>query len=333
MPRTRTPARGRAPSTATRARSRSAVRSNSEDGAPIRSPDDVASSAEPASPTLSVTAEHLRTMVREILRDMAPAAMMGPPHPASAAGDLSTAEATPVSSDFGAADNTGTVLSVVAGDEDVTTVAATLRQRIVTDRYVDLGMLLDSEERAEDDRAPTFQLVDGLLRPAARTPRTITSFGSWSLAFLRYTSIYLDAHPSAAAGLLSHMRQVGQLAAPGLGLAWRNFDESFRKAREVAPERHQWGGTPSSSALWLQAVARGVGGANRLPAGASRNTPIARFRFCYGYNLPRGCTNSPCRFVHICSSCRGPHPATRCPRRQPRLRPRPGPVVPAKASH
>ncbi|KAF0290368.1 hypothetical protein FJT64_011411 [Amphibalanus amphitrite] len=96
----------------------------------------------------------------------------------------------------------------------VVSVAAAVRQRIVTDKYVALGLLLDGEDSLPD-QAPAFQLLDGLLRPMARTPRTITTFGVWSTAFLKYAAVYVEAHPGAAAGLLAHMRQVFRRLRPG----------------------------------------------------------------------------------------------------------------------
>ena len=270
-------------------------------------------------------ADQLRTLVGDIIRELlptttAPQATSAAHPPAAMAPEVSPlAPATPYSERNG---GMGAQSGHSMGEAS-STVGATIRQRIIEDRYVDLGMLLDSADRGgavEDERTPTFQLIDGLLRPAARTPRSIHTFAGWCMAFLKYTGIYLEAHPHAAAGLLAHMRQVSQLTARGLGTAWREFDQSFRKCRETAPELHQWGETAASSTLWLQAIAKGIGGATRMQLMATRPSPTNRFRFCQWYNLPRGCTMRQCRFPHICRSCRGPHPATRCPRRQPQPR-------------
>ena len=201
-------------------------------------------------------------------------------------------------------------------------VASHLRLRIVENRYVALGALLDTTERPPKGEGQSFQIIDGLLRPASRAPRTISSFGTWCLAFLRFAGVYLEAHPDAAAGLMTHMRQVGQLTAPGLGFAWREFDEAFRRAREAAPVRHPWGETASSSPMWLQAVARGIGGAARQYPSHAHQSTTTPFRVCFAYNLPRGCTTRPCRFTHACRRCRGPHPLLRCPARH--ARPHPG---------
>ena len=58
-------------------------------------------------------------------------------------------------------------------------VPAHLRQRIIEHKYVDLGQLLGQARASDDEAAPTFQLIEGLLRPAHRTAtRTISSFGA-----------------------------------------------------------------------------------------------------------------------------------------------------------
>ncbi|KAF0308924.1 hypothetical protein FJT64_019902 [Amphibalanus amphitrite] len=103
---------------------------------------------------------------------------------------------------------------LAAGAGQVTILPIPPRTRIVTDKYVALGLLLDGEDSLPD-QAPAFQLLDGLLRPMARTPRTITTFGVWSTAFLKYAAVYVEAHPGAAAGLLAHMRQVFRRLRPG----------------------------------------------------------------------------------------------------------------------
>lgn len=72
----------------------------------------------------------------------------------------------------------------------------------------------------------TYQLGDGKPR-GVRSVRIITSFLTSCTAFLQYAGVYLDRHPSDAAGLLRHMQQVGQLSVPGLGTAWRDLTTNF----------------------------------------------------------------------------------------------------------
>ncbi|XP_043207961.1 uncharacterized protein LOC122380865 isoform X3 [Amphibalanus amphitrite] len=203
--------------------------------------------------------------------------------------------------------------------EDTSAVAPALRSRIQADKFVDLALLLDSYDRSATERPPSFQLVDGTLRAAPRVTRPITSFGAWSIAFTRFAGIYAEAHPDAAVGLLAYMRQVGSLSVSGLGVAWRDFDETFRRARESDPARHPWGATAATSPLWLMAIARGVGGVARAAPVPQRQAAAgSRFRPCFAYNGQQGCSARVCRFTHACRTCRGSHPAHQCATRPAR---------------
>ena len=159
-------------------------------------------------------------------------------------------------------------------------------------KYVELGTLLDTADPAPPESDRVFHLVDGRLRQA-RATRSVTSFSAWATAFLRFAGVYLSAHPSDALGLLAHMQQVSSLHAPGLGFAWREFDEQFRRAREMQPELHHWGATAASSPLWLNAIARGIAGQRagsspaRLPAPSRSFRPLCFYiRLEYGFWAP-----------------------------------------------
>ena len=203
--------------------------------------------------------------------------------------------------------------------DDTSTVAPALRSRIQTDKYIELALLLDPGDRSATERPSSFQLVDGTLRAAPRATRPITSFGTWSLAFARFAGVYAEAHPDAAVGLIAYMRQVGSLSVSGLGVTWREFDETFRRAREADPARHPWGATATTSPLWLMAIAKGVGGVARAAPFPQRQAAAgARFRPCFAYNGQQGCTARACRFTHACRTCRGSHPAHKCATRSAR---------------
>ena len=191
------------------------------------------------------------------------------------------------------------------------TIPATTRNAIVAHKFVDLGTLLHSSDGEE---STTFDLIDGRLRPR-RTTRAITSFSSWVTAFLRFAGVYLTAHPADAGGIIKHMQQVSMLQVPGLGNAWREFDERFRRARELAPQAYPWGVTAPNSALWLSAMGQGIGGAARAPPAPARaNGGGQTFRVCYGFNSPNGCRRDNCTWLHRCRICRGPHPGHACRR-------------------
>lgn len=288
------------------------------------------------APALAVSTDQLRQLVRELIQEALPAVPTPPAEPTdinggpAAASDQAFATAavaeSPRSDPAASVQlvNDAGMLPHLAGPTTggPVPVSASLRVRICEHRYVDLSMLLDTPHSPPDDMGPTFQLVQGSLRQVARAPRTIQSFGTWCVAFVRFAQVYLEAHPEDALGIMTHMGQVSQLTAPGLGLAWRQFDEGFRKARETAPGLHKWGQTLTSSHLWLQAVAAGIGGASKGQTGSARQPGTDFFRVCFGFNSLRGCTHrQPCKYAHVCKLCKGRHSATQCAIRANRQRP------------
>jgi len=257
---------------------------------------------------LAISPEQLRSLVGEMINAALPVpapalqALAHIEHPGAEAAAAPAAGAAPANLPDGVG---------------VSSVPVALRQKIVAHHYINLGLLTEGADPALEDPA-CLQLVNGQLRQV-RTAKEITSFASWCAAFLQFAGVYLDAHPTDAIGIVSHMLQVSQLTAPGLGLAWKVFDEQFRRAREMRPELHPWGQTASCSQLWLQSVARGVGGAARngaATAAGPSGLPAARgaLKPCFAFNR-HGCQSSAsdCEWAHQCRRCAGPHPIRDCP--------------------
>ena len=112
------------------------------------------------------------------------------------------------------------------------------------------------------------------------------------------------------------MRQVSRLTAPNLGLAWREFDGQFRRARELAPSVHRWGESGASSPLWLNAIASGIAaGAGMGPFVHAPGDGTGSV--CFGYNTASGCKRPACKYAHICRRCRAKHSAVVCSFRGP----------------
>lgn len=268
----------------------------------------------PADPAWPVDHGQLRAIIQDVVRealDAAPANAAATSTSAAACAD-NYSPALPPTPLLAAGPAGMTYVTPEASGDDTSTVSTALRQRIHDGKYVELGLLLDAADKISEGNAASFQLVNGALRPISRPPRPILTFGAWCIAFSRFAGVYVEAHPGAAGGLLAHLRQVGQLTGSGLGLAWKEYDESFRRARETAPHLHPWGVPATSSALWLQAVARGIGGAARPGPSAPRPASAGRFRPCFAFNSPKGCTSRPCQYQHLCRACHGSHPLSRC---------------------
>ena len=228
---------------------------------------------------------------------------------------------------------TGDPLSGSAGN-----VSASIRQKIVSHKYVDLKMLLLPNERPSGNDERQYLVAEGGRIALGPTPRTDDlSVNGWVKGFLRYANIYIADYPEEARSILGYMSTVMDLTRKGLGTAWRDYDESFRKAREMSPEEYPWDRPPQM--LWMGAVASGVaafrgedrsGGDGRAQLKRKLALPAPNpSRKCFAFNSHSGCTWQACRYKHACSICDGHHSAEAC-RGGPAGRGRPGNGGPAR---
>ena len=65
---------------------------------------------------------------------------------------------------------------------------------------------------------------------------TPASIFKWIRLFSVYASIYVECHPSESAALFTYMMNIMELHRRHGGVAWRLYDERFRRIRIMAPE-------------------------------------------------------------------------------------------------
>ena len=172
-------------------------------------------------------------------------------------------------------------VSAEAGDLSLA-ISPSVRQKVIEHKFIELSLMLSSVSDPPPSSS-TFQVIGGRIQ-APPAPKQIATFASWCTAFLRYSGLYLSAHPQDAAGLLMHMRQVSYLHSQGLGYAWREFDTRFRRARELSPAHHQWGAMTASSSIWLSAVATGTGSMASMSAGLNMTDRAGFRQVCFQFN-------------------------------------------------
>ena len=95
-------------------------------------------------------------------------------------------------------------------------------------------------------------------------------------------------YPDETASIIAYMSTVMSLTGRGLGSAWWDYDEAFRKARETDPPAYRWDTPPPR--IWMESVAQGLSaspvgtgqgsfparsgaGLSRLPSTATASTP------------------------------------------------------------
>ena len=184
-----------------------------------------------------------------------------------------------------------------------------IKVKIREGAYVDLGSLCAPSSDASvsvamgSDGQPSISLTPS----RSRQP---TSIFEWIRLFGVYASIYVECHPSESAALFTYMVNVMDLHRRHGGVAWRLYDERFRRIRAMAPE------LPWHLINWDVAM------------GAIHNAPVDRqaapqapvpFRQgaliggeCFDLNYCGTCTRTPCRFKHACIACGQGHPSRTC---------------------
>ena len=108
-----------------------------------------------------------------------------------------------------------------------------LRDKIVTDQYVDMSALLDTNPHADilsQDQVMYIQIAHNVVRPVPRrkSPQVL-DISQWVMAFHLYIAIYTKAHPHEAANLLQYLMVVESITEEKGD--WRVYDETFRFKR------------------------------------------------------------------------------------------------------
>ena len=149
-------------------------------------------------------------------------------------------------------------------------------------------------------------------------------------------------YPKAVPELMAYMATIVKCSKDFNGVAWVQYDRAFRKqmaqlrqlkwsrlnptlfslcfakanvvcafcvsdnhTSEACPDNpanfRQWGLQPQETAI----PSRSLGAPGRSRAA----------KICYLFNKRAGneCTFNPCRYLHVCSACKGSHPRSGCP--------------------
>lgn len=221
-----------------------------------------------------------------------------------------------------------------------------LKEKIWDGKFIDLSLLLKSARELEDMAQGNgeLKLRDGRLVLEKETKnKTIYNIEAWTSAFLIYTSVMLEKHPTKAQELLKYMRDIRMAAKNSKSAAWVKYDEQFRLKRAKYPTS-SWGKIDGE--LWLLSMSCSESAGNsdtRLfnrqqpfsgdssfrnfqnpissptlstagnPSSFQQTRPPFRKVFhCWGYNKGKCTYNERCKFSHTCSKCSGRHPAFSC---------------------
>ena len=211
-------------------------------------------------------------------------------------------------------------------------VSDTLKQKIWSDKYVDLSELLPNNNNPaytmsmnDAGNVPTLQFA-----PQKRRPLTENE---WSAAWDDYFAIYIQKHTHHITDMITYSRHIKELMNSGAD--WRHYDQQFRSDREFS--HCSWATVRID--LQLTAMLKPTQQAYRKDhTQHSHQSYIQPFRSSQPYRqgpikpqtgLPTGycfayhsqsirCTVEGCRYKHSCPKCNRAHPAFKpCARQQP----------------
>lgn len=171
-----------------------------------------------------------------------------------------------------------------------------LAKQIVSGQFIDLAKLIPD---LLPQRAPGQQ-------EKLRGDAKIYRFGEWLAAMLRFTAVFLKAHPKETGALLKYIEDIRSFQARGIN--WLRYDEVFRKAR--AGGRLSWGIFQPE----IYSMAMNSTMSHRRQA-TSEGQQYNRGGLCKYFNSSVGCRFTNCSYRHVCRICSGTHAATACNRK------------------
>ena len=208
-----------------------------------------------------------------------------------------------------------------------------IKAMIWAHQYIELGSLASAAEPTVSwTLDPHSQLPQPHVAPARVTP--VSTFSAWLRAFCTYASVYVERHPSEAASLFSYIVRIQDMDRRHGGLAWRTYDEKFRRIHALLPSM------PWHTTNWDLAMDAVHGDTTRVtafrrpsPFRLARRPPgSASSAVCFAWNDGR-CANKQCRYRHACSVCGRPgHTRSTCWTTKPNNKPtNSGPSPPASS--
>ncbi len=191
-------------------------------------------------------------------------------------------------------------------------VPLSVRQKILSGAYVDLGFLLVKNpieiDSSNADKLEFDKALGALVVKQKESTKKIYNIEQWTNAFIVYFSIYVRAFPNKVHELLSYLNTIRHASDRYGFLQAKNYDEQFRLRLARNPTM-SW--DTINPHLFLFTMPASLSTQN---APSKNNNPKAfqfskiagsrRKGFCHKFN-DGSCQLFPqqCRFKHACESC------------------------------
>jgi hypothetical protein len=208
-----------------------------------------------------------------------------------------------------------------------------IKAKVWAGQYVELSSLSDQSDVKVSVSVNKDDSLISLTPAKSPPPATIYS---WLRLFAAYAAVYLERYPAQGPAMFSYTVRIFDLHRQYGGVAWRNYDEKFRRVKAVCPT------LPWHTVNWDMAMSlvhpsanpggqsqstrptsngrhpfRGQSGQNQTGGQASRyqtdDNRGANRGVCFRFN-GKGCELTNCRFKHACSNCGRAHSKQKCRR-------------------
>ena len=182
-------------------------------------------------------------------------------------------------------------------------VSSTLKDKIMSGQYVDLGSLLATQIEPNLENNLSLNCSGELvIKPSKK--QTIDNIESWTDAFIIFSGIYLSAHPEKTQELLKYMSTIRTGAKRHGGLGYLSYDQQFRLRMVSDPVSMSFDKVDNE--LWLLYMNTNV----LQPMPLNQANAIAPKK-CFDFNY-RQCFKRNCSFRHACLICNFGHPSRYC---------------------
>ena len=213
-------------------------------------------------------------------------------------------------------------------------ISQTLRQKIVTDKYVDMHDLLPENTKAEQHLVLTSSLAGDNLKLLKDSKDVKISILQWNQAFVHYMAIYYTTVAPNLQGnlfleMLTYQRDINTLATQDL--PWWRYDSQFRRDRSVNPSRFSFAtlrhdliasltvsrrnNQPFRDSFRQNKFSSNDRRFNRRtrPASQTDGRQACPTGFCFKYHATNEkCQTQNCKYKHECFKCNHKHPIFMC---------------------
>ena len=204
-----------------------------------------------------------------------------------------------------------------------------LKQRIWNGDFIPMHTFLkehdldDSQNQRVSLELTQIGTQQALTMAKSHSSKPISSYSQWVSAFSIYAAVMTERFPNLAPSLFKHISDIGDMERRFGGMAWRSYDESFRREKKAhllefgqihwdlrfrcLEQPTQAGRPPFLNPNTRSPIIRGV------PSRTGRYTTDQ----CFTFEKSGSCGKPACPYKHTCAKCSGAHQSRNCGRRPP----------------